>query len=201
MGHFTDESWFDLARKLLPSEEAQAMQRHLDKGCQECARLAEIWNTVASKSSLQGHYQPADPDVRVVKAAFGARMQKILNPKKIIPATLTFDSIRHAAPAGFRAILLQARHLVHHAGPWTIALRLKTQPGNQMFVAGHVARSGALNPEEFQITLGHAGTLRAETRTNLLGEFHFQSTPEPDMHIHVWITPDEAVEIQLPPMS
>lgn len=201
MGHFTDEAWFDLARKLLDKDEAQAMQRHLDDGCQECTGLAEIWNTVVRKSSLEGPYQPADSDVKVVKAAFSERMQKILNPKKAIPATLTFDSLRDAAPAGFRAILLQARHLVHHAGPWKIALRLKTEPGNQMFVAGHVARSGAQRTEELQVTLVHAGILRAETRTNLLGEFHFQSTPGPDMRIHVWIAADEAVQIQLPPVS
>lgn len=199
MDHFTDEAWFDLVRKLLSPQQAQAMQRHLDEECQECWHRHELWRTVAEKASREYQYRPADSDLKIVKAAFREQMRNIVVPRIVIPATLTFDSLRDAVPSGFRAMLLNARHLVHHAGPWTIAIRLKAEPGKQMFVGGHVAKPGARGVEDIPVTLAHSGILCAQTRTNSLGEFYLQSRPERDMHIYIWISPDEALEVFLPP--
>ena len=196
MSHFSDEDWVDLVRGLLPKE-AETMQHHLAQGCSECQQVRVMWTTVLGTLSRTVQLQPAEADVRVVKAAFREQMRKLVTPKRSILAALTFDSFRLPAPGGFRNISLQARHLVHHADPWIVALRLKVEAGNRMFTAGHVTKSGTSFSEDntLQITLAHAGTCLAQATTNAVGAFYLQSTHERGIQVQVWISADEPIVI------
>ncbi|MEJ7606559.1 MAG: hypothetical protein WKF37_09880 [Bryobacteraceae bacterium] len=200
MIHYTDEAWFDFVRNLLLSEKAAFMQRHLDEECTECRRIHARWLAIAETASRQRQCQPAESDVRIVKAAFVEQLQKLVRPKKSILATVIFDSFGDRVPVGFRTVFLQARHVLHQAGLWRVFLRVKTESGNRIFTAGHVTTSGPSTSEEtvLQVTLAHANKLILQTKTNALGEFYFQAAYERDMQILVWISSDEAIAISLP---
>src|SRR3954468_23359989 len=101
MSHFTDESWFDYVRNLLPPDQIYAMKTHLNEGCEDCTELHSLWKRVLDTVNHESRYAPDPSDVRVVTGAFNLQRRSAV-PRTRVMAAVLFDSLRDPAPAGFR---------------------------------------------------------------------------------------------------
>jgi hypothetical protein len=199
MSHFGDENWFDYVRNLLPPDQMQAMETHLHGNCAECIELYDIWKRVFDTVTRESQYTPHPSDVKRVTAAFD-REQRVPVPPAGLLAALVFDSLHSPAPVGFRSALAHARHLLFEADNWTIALRLKAQPPNQVSLVGHVTQSGSLGTEgsHLQVTVSRRGSVIAQTTTNNLGEFHLEYQNLSALRLHVSLSGEHGLEVDLP---
>ena len=200
MSHFSDEAWFDYVRKLLPRDQTQAMETHLQEHCAECTELFEIWNRVLETVSRESRYVPNPSDVNRATATF-ENHQRSPMPRTGVMAALVFDSLHNAAPVGFRSVLAHARHLLYEANNWTIALRLKAEPGNQVSLVGHVTQAGASSVTEgsnLQVTVSRGDTLIAQTISNNVGEFHLEYQNLSALRLRLRISDEHGLEVDLP---
>jgi hypothetical protein len=198
MSHFTDESWFDFVRRLLPAHQMDLMRTHLAEGCSHCRELHAVWRRVASITARESDYEPDDCDVGLALAAFGDRRPAAMSTHRL-PPYVVYDSFRDAAPAGVRSVLIHARHLLYEVDKWSVALRLKAEPGNQVSLAGHVTQRGASGSEgglQIKVTSGNA--LMAKTITNGVGEFYLQCPGRKHLQLHVRLREQEELRIDLP---
>jgi hypothetical protein len=202
MKHFTDETWFDFARGVLPSTNVKILQQHLDEGCEECNRICRIWREVVQVVRREADYEPAESAIRVIKAAFPeTRLTKLL-PGQAKIARLLFDSFRDPATAAFgvRTTSTRARQMLHRAGSWTIDLRLESEAGRRLSVAGQVLRSGPKPASEvsMEVILMSGETLLAQTSTNPFGEFWLECEHQKDLHVYLDVAGCRPVGIALP---
>jgi len=200
MSHFADEAWFDYVRKLLAPDQMQQMKTHLDEHCAECTELYDIWQRVLDTVTRESRYAVPPSDVAVVTAAF-KRYHRSALPRTPLVAALVFDSLYDPAPAGFRSVLAQARHLLYEASNWTIALRLKTEPANRVSLVGHVTRTGPSSGTEgsaFEITISRGDTLIAQTMANNLGEFHLEYQNLSALRLRLRLSDEHGLDVDLP---
>jgi len=200
MSHFTDETWFDYVRNLLPPDQMQAMKTHLDERCGDCTELYHLWKRVLNNVTRESCYTAPASDVTSVTAAF-ERHQRSTVPGTSLVATLLFDSLYDPAPAGFRSVLPHARHLLYQADSWTIALRLKTQPANQVTLVGHVTNTGpscGTEASEFEISISRGDTLIAQTTANNLGEFHLEYQNLSALRLRLRLSEEHSLDVDLP---
>ena len=199
--HFTDEGLFDFVRQLLPQSESKLMQDHLAE-CEKCNKLYNIWKAVAKVTSRERHYQPAEPSIRIAKAAYATRRRQSLIPMlaKMIP--LVFDSFRDERPAVVRAgqIHAPARLLLHRTRSLAVDLRLEVEGGKRMSIIGQVLRSGQKSPPPAvaDVFLIRGDTLLAQTSTNQFGEFQLQCQRQEGLNIYLDISGRPPLGIALP---
>jgi len=200
MSHFADETWFDYVRNLLPPDQKQAMTTHLNEDCAECNERYNIWKRVFDTVTRESRYSPQPSDVTRVTAAF-EKYQRSRRPSTGVLATLVFDSLHNAAPAGFRSVLAHARHLLYEANNWTIALRLKAEPGNQVSLVGHVTQTGASSVTEgsdLEVTVSRGDTLIAQTISNNVGEFDLEYQNLDALRLRLRFSDEYGLEVDLP---
>ena len=198
MGHFSDESWFDYVRRLLPVDQMDFIKTHLEEGCRPCRELHHFWERAASIIARESDYEPDERDVRGVVAAFGSRRPSAM-PTNWIPAYVIYDNLRDGPPLGFRSALIHVKHLLYEAGGWSVAIRLKSESGNQVSLTGHVTQRGVSGPVgglRIKITSGDASM--AETATNGLGEFYLQCHGRKHLQLHVRLSDQDGLRIDLP---
>src|SRR4030095_15124871 len=98
MSHFTDESWFDYVRRLLPSEQMNLMKAHLEEGCGYCREFHDVWQRIGKLIARESQYEPDARDLHVVMAALGTEKAAAV-PMHWIAAVVVYDSLRDPAPA------------------------------------------------------------------------------------------------------
>jgi hypothetical protein len=199
--HFEDKAWVDFVRKLLTDDETWLMQQHLAIGCGECSQACAFWTRVTDMTARDSDYEPPTSDVSRITAAFIGQNREKTVRDIYTPAQLVFDSFHMVADAGFRSALLQARHLVFRASPWTISLRIKSESGNQVFMAGQITRAepAGLEPGAMQeVALAESDSLVATATSNHSGEFHLQYRDALDLRLLVKVSEAETLEISLP---
>ena len=197
--HFDDIAWLDFVRKSLTADEIWLMEQHLAVGCDECSAAHAFWAKVMDLVSLEAHYEPDPSDIQLVTAAFTGGKTEVSMPRRTTLAQLIFDSFREPAPAGFRNALMQARHIVFSVGQWTVSLRMKTEAGNQIFLAGHITRpeSDGSEPGRMEVTLLRAESPVESAATNRSGEFQMWYQDALDMRLLVKVSQTETLEVRL----
>ena len=199
--HFEEKAWLDFVRNLLTADETWLMQQHLTVGCPECSKAYSFWTRVTDMTARDSDYEPPASDVHRITAAFIVENREKAGPNLYTPAQLVFDSFHVAAPAGFRSALVQARHLVFCAGPRTISLRIKSESGSQVFMAGQITRAEPAGFERGameEVALMESDSLLVTATTSRSGEFHLQYRDTLNLRLLVKVSETETLEISLP---
>src|SRR3954464_3612000 len=87
--HFGIESWADFVRGQATRELAAPMQEHLNRGCDSCAREAELWQKISTLARREQESEPPFADVRCAKALFSGFRTRNLRSFKLRFARLT----------------------------------------------------------------------------------------------------------------
>lgn len=204
MDHFPPGDWIDLARGILPGARAELMQTHVRQGCAECLRSSEIWGLVLTLAAKEAGYRPPNDAVNAIKAAYvPARPERWL-PEIAEFARLIFDSFKQPELARVRGPLPSSRLLVHEATPFTIDLRLDSDPlRKRISLMGQILNSR--NPGQpaggIDVILLSGDRLVQKTSANAAGEFDLDLAPEENLQLFVNIRGQRAIAIALPDLN
>jgi hypothetical protein len=198
--HFSDEEWLDFARGLMPGAEMNSMQRHLDEGCERCHRVSVIWKAVVSTLNQVSRYRVPEDVVRGAQSAYATWRWQQLLPQRARVACLVFDTGFEGLRAGVRSHARHARRLLHRMGPWMIDLSVEPEPGNRIYLAGQVLRSGRklAKAAMIEIILVSAGTFVTRTSANKFGEFQLEYEKAKNLTIYVDIAGQLPIAVDLP---
>jgi hypothetical protein len=201
MKHFTDEAWFDFARRLLPPEEMSRMHAHLRSGCEKCLALFKLWDAVSETARRESDYEFYGSAVDAAKARYGERWWKPAPPPGAPMAMLVFDSFADAGAAvGIRSIFSGPRHLLYRLGPLTVDLCLRDDVGGGTMIAGQVlvTSAGGSSAGRGDVSLMRGETTIARTSTNEFGEFQIGSDGGADLRVRLDILGQQPAIVALP---
>lgn len=201
MKHFTDEAWIDFVRRILPPSSMGVMQAHLDEGCETCGKRCHIWQTVAAAVSREVRHEPPESVVRLAKTLCSASRHPYIVPRHAKMAPQVFDSFHApAVAAGVRSVSSAPRHLLHRLGPWTIDLRMESQGGRRMCVAGQILRAVREQSEPFtaEVIVVRDDTLVAQGPANQFGEFLLECEHGANLRVYFDIAGRRPIGIALP---
>jgi hypothetical protein len=139
-----------------------------------CIEAFKIWSAAFQVAQRDREYQPPPETLRLVKEAYALRQRAPFLAQLAKMADVVFDSFLDPLPAGMRAGRGRSRHLLHHAGPFQIDLRLECEGGPQSSLAGqilHASAAGQLTAGAGIILVKQPDTPIAQTIANSLGEF------------------------------
>jgi hypothetical protein len=204
MDHFPPGDWIDVARCVLPAARAEVIHAHLREGCVECLRSSEIWGLVVTLSAREAGYRPPDDLVGAIKAAYAPARPERWLPEIAQFARLIFDSFKQPELAMVRGPLPSSRQLVHEATPFTIDLRLDSDPlRNRISLMGQILNSR--NPEQaagrIDVILLSGDRLVQKTSANAAGEFDLDLAPDDNLQLFVNIRGQRAIAIALPDLN
>ena len=179
--HFSSPQWADLVRGLLSEDMKIEMDQHLRTGCEKCREAFAAWSGFATFAETEPGFEPPRDAVRVAKTYLAQQQirdgQPVTRRRSWGPsmlATLVFDSMQQAAPAGVRASGGYSRHLLFAAHSMAIDLHIETasKPG-WFLLAGQVADSSRPEqlPRPIELSLVQGDTEISAFRTNEFGEF------------------------------
>lgn len=203
MSHPTPESWLDLARRLVPAEKAEPMERHLHEGCQRCRTTLDLWRAVSVLAVREAGFTPSEATIRSAKAMFS--FQKLRVSARVLTfAQLVFDSLREPRPAGVRSAAPSTRHLVYNAGRFVVDMRMDLDASQRsVTLVGQVVDSKS--PEKrcsnAQVVLMRANIPVVQTCANDFGEFHLEFTQDQEMKLLITVDGDPGIAISLPAVA
>jgi hypothetical protein len=193
--HYSEVSWADFMRNLVPAEERTAMQRHLDGGCEQCGATLQMWREVFSVASGEKAVTPPPDVVHLVKAEFA-----VAGPVADRKVRLIFDSTLQPATAGVRGSV-SARQLLYETDDFCIDLRLQPHREARLTsVIGQVlsrARSSGHSTNAMPVRLCSRDASIAETVTNQFGEFHLEFDHSHDLHLAIGWDLNNAIVLPL----
>jgi hypothetical protein len=175
MEHFSLSQWADFVRGVAPPDDQEAMQRHLDSGCETCLQALDIWKTVMEFAQSERLNDPPASTLRIVQAYVGL-MQQAQAQEGIEIAKLAFDSFREQVTAERGPGSAMPRQMLFKCGTFCVDVRLEPKPGsNYMVLLGQVidAKKPLKGFDQVQVSLLCHGDKVSETTTNQFGEFHF----------------------------
>ncbi len=204
MEHFPAGDWIDFARGVLPAARSELIQAHLLQGCTECLRSSGTWSLAVSLSEKEPAYRPPDDVVNAIKAAYAPACPERWLPEIAQFARLIFDSFKQPELAMVRGPLPSSRLLLHEATPFTIDLRLDSDPlRKRISLMGQILNSR--DPEQpatgIDVILLSGGRLVQKTSANAAGEFDLDLVPEDNLQLFVNIRGQRAIAIALPDMN
>lgn len=200
MKHFSLEKWTNFARDVVGREEKNVMQKHLERGCQECTKVLSTWNRVHQAARRESAYSPPDSVVRTVKGLGALHGLGKVSRMKASIAQLLFDSARSPLPAGVRSASLAARQLLYGISNYRVDLRIQPQEdSDKVAVVGQILDSSdpenAIGP--IHVVLRKGKKIIAESVTNRFGEFHLECDLENSLHLQAGLPHGQVVHIPL----
>lgn len=126
-GHYGSARWSDFVRGVIETAEAEAMQRHLDRGCARCAGRLAALRAVAQVARLDRATDLPERAVRAAKRLFAVMQPDAAGVREVL-MKLVFDSALEPLPAGVRRQGGPDRQLVFESEEYTLHLRLEPQP-------------------------------------------------------------------------
>lgn len=198
--HYSAEEWVNFAMHRAQQNQAVAMKQHLDAGCKNCSREANLWSRVAQLAASGVSAEPPFSAVQHVRQAFSVLAKSRDAKRHTLIPRLTFDSLWNPALAGVRSVSDASRHVVYAAGQMSIDMRLEPEPKSErMNLAGQISMA-SVQENEFPpiavVVSGKTGHL-ATTTTNRFGEFHLAFVPELGLQISFAIAGKEDILIPL----
>jgi len=199
MRHYEIEDWVDFVRGIVPREVREAMQQHLDGGCEICDASARFITHLAETTAADRLYDAASASLASAAIrAFASRMAEDLNT---LVASLIFDSALELQTVGVRATQPVTRHLMYEAGSYVVDVRLE-QPssGSGSLLIGQIVNR--LAPEtalsEIPVSLLAGKRLVSTSRSDRFGEFIIDYEEVPDLLLRFsLVAAGQQIEVRL----
>jgi len=191
--HFSESSWADFVRNVVPPSTRMTMQQHIDDGCKKCAATLGVWRSVLSIAAQESALTPPSDTVRVVKSQFAVAL-----PEASRGVRLLFDSNLQPITAGIRGSVA-ARQYLYETDEYYIDLRLEPRrEADRACLVGQVLhRTGKDRAAQGVAISIRKGKLPVtETSTNQFGEFQLEFDAASGLSISV--NRDKNSEIVLP---
>ncbi len=198
MTHFDIARWTDFVRGLLGPVNRAAMQAHLNSGCEQCRRTADLLQRFATVARAEKRYQVPEYAVRSVKTLFALQQPERVNPLSRIAARLVYDSARQPLPAGVRASHRISRQVLYQAGDYALDLRLEHERGSRhVNLVGQIAnQKEPTKPMAGLLILALAGKrIVGRAVSNAFGEF--QREYEPKSRLRLWVPVEGKKQIEV----
>jgi hypothetical protein len=175
MQHFSSERWTDFVRDALNSKDAEAMQAHLDNGCEQCTAANAAWKRVFNIAGRESVYQPPSAAVKMAKAAM--KLHREPRPRTSIVANLLFDSMSAPVAVGVRSAVARSRQLLYGFEDYRVDLRLEPNfDADHALLVGQILHSKAsdMRLEAIRVSLIQGGKVLGSALTNEFGEFQLE---------------------------
>jgi hypothetical protein len=176
MKHFKTVEWVDFVNRACFQEQMDLMQKHLESGCEKCAKEVARWRKVRSFATAEPAYQPPEQAVRTADDIFGsAGWSSDLGEKSGVE--LLFDSLLQHAYSIARPASTGVRQMLYRADSFQIDLQIEAKPdGRCIVVTGQVFDMGRpqIMGSGLEATLSNRRGDRIRAITNEFGEFHVE---------------------------
>jgi len=200
MKHYSTEEWVDYVNQVTPTEQRDAMQRHM-AACAACGETVALWQRVHERAAAEAAYQPDANAVRMAKAAYaaaglGAKQQQ----KSSTVAELLFDSFLQPALAGARSVVIGTRQMLYRADPYQIDIQIEPKPGtNRLVITGQLLEIGTsvMTAAGMNITLSNHRGNSVIAATNQFGEFSGELENSGDLELSIPSGSGEPIVISL----
>jgi hypothetical protein len=200
--HLSDADWFDFALDLLPLEQKESMEGHLDRGCDRCEKTLDTWRKALDFCRLETGYTPPESGVLAVKSLFQTKKWWEWLPQIAEFARPVFDSSRQPAPVGVRAGSTSlSRHILQETDSFTIDLHLECEPGqDSVRLTGQILNSKKPSQriQKGRVVLLHENVLVAEKLVSASGEFDLVYDNASALHLFLNIPGRKPIGISLP---
>ena len=200
MSHFAEQDWIEFTRDKITPEREQAMQQHLDAGCEGCWHALELWRHALEIANREAGYQPPESAVRSVKGAFALYKPAEAGSPMRQMAQLILDTFQQPVLAGVRSTNSATRQMLYKAGPFHIDVRLERLPGSsRLSLVGQVmdATRSRKGLDELPVILRSGEQKKAGTKTNQFGEFHLEFDSAEELHLSFELSREMEVIIPL----
>jgi hypothetical protein len=186
------------------------MDGHLRDGCSECRESHSLWHGFNEFAEHERASRPPEDALRDAKSylarqrararEIGDRVSRATGLTSAIVATLVFDSLRQAMPAGMRASAAASRHLLYAASPLAIDLHLDSgrRPG-RFTLAGQIADGTHPEqpPQNVRLALLSNDVTVMTFEATRLGEFHCEFERRDNLVLLILIEGREPIVIPL----
>lgn len=170
MKHFSEESWSDFVRNVVPENTRMEMQQHIDSGCKKCIASLQVWQNVVAITAEESAFTPPADVIRIVKSQLAPPMQASSGVR------LLFDSNLQPVTAGIRGSIA-ATQFLYETDDYFIDLRLEPRrEGDRASLVGQILKRAGKDRTTQGVTvrLQERQLPIARTSTNQLGEFQFE---------------------------
>jgi hypothetical protein len=186
--HFDITEWADYARKTAPPELLREMASHLEAGCPKCEKIEQLFSRLTAVCARERAYELPRHAERSVKALAGLGKPERRSAFERVWATLAFDSMSAPQPAGVRGTHQISRHVLFHAGDYSVDLRFEHERGSaSMVLVGQIANQKS--PEEamgnLPVILLAGKREVSRSISNSYGEFQMEYVPDSDLRLLV----------------
>ena len=186
--HFDITQWADYSRQLVSPELRQQMSSHLQAGCAKCQKMAELFEKFTAVCARESAYDIPQAVERQAKALAAIVMAPRRSAMERLWASLVYDSVNDPQPAGVRGTHQINRHVLFHAGDYSVDLRFEHEKGSaSMVLVGQIANQKS--PEETMSNLPVillSGTHEvSRSISNSFGEFQMEYVPHTDLRLLV----------------
>ena len=171
--HFDITAWTDFARDLVAGPARDAMQVHLDAGCDTCRQRVAVARTMVAFAEAEAGQVPPESAVRLARAIFPMASATSWRDLPRVIAQLVADTFAQPLPAGVRSSAVAPRHAVFEAGDYAIDVRVQRErDARDLWLVGQIQAQGdAPVAADAPVALFHDDALVAQTRSNEFGEF------------------------------
>jgi hypothetical protein len=186
--HFDITEWADYARNTLVPERHREMESHLQAGCIKCDKIKQLFSRLATVCEREKAYEIPYNVERQVKALIALANAPRSTLLQRVMAALTYDSLNDPQPVGIRGTHQISRHVLFHAGDYSVDLRFEHEKGSaSMVLVGQIANQKS--PEEAMSNLPVillAGEREvSRSISNSYGEFQMEYVPDSDLRLLV----------------
>ena len=186
--HYDITEWADYARNTLTPERHREMETHLQIGCSRCEKTKLLLSRLVVVCERENAYAIPPGVERQVKALMGVARAPRSSFLQRILAGLTYDSLNDPQPVGVRGSHQISRHVLFHAGDYSVDLRFEHERGSaSMVLVGQIANQKS--PEEAMSNLPVillAGEREvSRSISNSYGEFQMEYVPDSDLRLLV----------------
>ncbi len=198
--HFSLEEWADFSRGRTAGETRIGMLKHLEGGCDKCAHILQLWNTVLGMASREESFLPPANSIRCAKALYAA----------MPPWRASKFSLRMAHLAGFNRLALQGVrsaapapvHFLFKEGALQLDMYLQPQTSSGLVsMVGQVLDSTQPDKrfENQPVAVMLRNDTLARTNTNEFGEFRLEFRPDQDLLLTIELENGSCLISPLPP--
>ena len=198
MKHFELHEWVDFARQKVKADRKSEMECHLNF-CEDCARSAHFWQQVILTTIREKRHQVPPTVLRSVRGHFALRWPTrslVFKRTKFV-----FDSLFNPFPAGIRSSGASARQLLYRLGNYSIDLRMEVQTDSgRIAVVGQILDDNEKGHHiaDLPVSLQCGHHKWAGTKTNHLGEFHFDCPTSDSLQLSFGVNPRRILTVSIP---
>ena len=182
--HFSLEEWADFGRDRVAPQDHARMEQHLERGCESCAQILELWKGVLQAASLEAAFEPPENTLRCARALYSA-FRPAATPRVSLRVAHLM-SFGQPSLAGMRSAGASApsSHFLFREGDLLLDMRMQSKPASDaVSVMGQVVDSKQLNVRfnNRAVSVVRESDALARTTTNEFGEFQLEFQPAEDL--------------------